>query len=184
MSFVEQGHLGGYVKGGDEATFYPHLWNWLVEGFGIKSVLDIGAGEGHALRHFKELGCRVLGIEGVPQQEWEIMVHDYTEGPVALTRDWDLGWCCEFVEHVEEQYISNFLETFKSCNYVLMTHAEPGQAGYHHVNCQPSSYWRGAMASIGFEFDQSLTTMAKSHAALNTNPWNHFVRSGLAFSRR
>lgn len=183
QQFVEQGHLGGYVEGGDEATNFPALWEGLVNDLEIKSVLDIGCGEGHSLRYFRELGCRVLGVEGVPQQDWDIMVHDFTEGPLTLAREWDLAWCCEFVEHVEEKYMPNFLKLFEQCRYVAMTHAGPGQGGYHHVNCQLPAYWLGAMAAIGFEYDAVLTLWARSLAGANENPWNHFVRSGLVFKR-
>jgi hypothetical protein len=44
----------------------------------------------------------------------------------------------------------NFLETFKHCKYVAMTHALPGQPGHHHVNCMNAEYWFGAMEAIGF----------------------------------
>jgi hypothetical protein len=31
-----------------------------------------------------------------------------------------------------------------------MTHATPGQGGYHHVNEQPSGYWIEKMREAGF----------------------------------
>lgn len=197
MSYVERGHLGGYKEGGDPATFYPDLWRWLVEEREVRSVIDVGCGEGHAVEFFESLGCDVLGIDGVEQENPSVVRHDFTEG--AFTNDraafvlgvpgdrsrWlaDLCWSCEFVEHVEERFAPNFLETFASARLVLMTHAEPGQAGYHHVNCQPEAYWRGALAAIGFELDPEMTSACRQLAALNESPWNHFKRSGLAFRR-
>ena len=47
-------HLGGYIVGGDDATYYPHLWDWLVSARGVKSVVDVGCGEGHAARYFAD----------------------------------------------------------------------------------------------------------------------------------
>jgi hypothetical protein len=187
----ERPHLGGYIVGGDEATYYPDLWRWLVEDCGVKSVVDVGCGEGHAARYFADLGCHVIGIDGVWQlsQNWQFVMHDFTRGPWSRVRGnrmeaaTDLVWSCEFVEHIEERYVPNFLEAFLMAPLVLMTHAGPGQAGHHHVNCQPTSYWQGAMAAIGYSLDEHLTEQARSLAALNQNPYNHFARSGLAFRR-
>lgn len=178
----ERPHLGGYIPGGDPATHYPDLWEWLVHE-GVKSVLDIGCGEGLALKFFGQLGCRVLGVDGVEQDDPSIICHDYTQGPLVIPDPFDLVWTCEFVEHVEEQYVPNFVTTFKAANAVLMTHAEPGQPGYHHVNCQPAEYWIATMKEAGYRFDEDFTRQARELAAINSFPINHFSRSGLAFVR-
>jgi hypothetical protein len=78
---VVEGHLGGYVPGGDPDTHYPDLWTWLVQEQGVKSVLDVGAGDGVAVDFFAGLGCLVLGIEGIEQEHDSIIQHDYTTGP-------------------------------------------------------------------------------------------------------
>lgn len=185
-------HLGGFVPGGDPATFYPGLWEWLVSEHDVRSVIDVGCGDGVALRWFREHGCRVLGIDGIPQDDPDIVTRDYTERIPTLSftdrlgafSDWDLAWSCEFVEHVEEQHIPNFVATFQCARMVLMTHAEPGQAGWHHVNCQPADYWKGVLSAAGFDFDETLTEAAREMAGMNPDPYNHFKRSGLAFRRR
>lgn len=201
QEYVTDGHLGGYVKGGDEATWFPQLWRWFVREQGVTSVLDVGCGEGHALNWFRDEGCDVRGVEGIEQPDPDITTHDFTEGPfnatvaaqkgmtlfgdvfVDIDYDFDLVWCCEFVEHVKEQYVPNFLETFKLGRIVAMTHATPGQQGYHHVNCQPASYWIYALEEIGFRYDRLLASEARRIAAKNPSPWNHFVRSGMVFVR-
>src|SRR5262249_196054 len=144
---------------------------------------DVGCGEGHAARYFADHGCDVVGIDGVWQlsQNWRFTMHDYTEGPLALRDPIDLIWSCEFVEHVEERYIHNFLTTFTAAGMVAMTPAEPGQPGYHHVNCRSADYWKGALAGIGFLCDDELTRQARNRAQMNGNPINHFSRSGLVF---
>lgn len=173
-------HLGGYVPGGDAATFYPDLWAWLVNDYGVESVLDVGAGDGIAVDYFRILGANAVGIEGVPQDHPQIIEHDFTTGP-TIYAEYDLVWCCEFVEHVEERYLPNYLSAFKAAPLVLLTHADPGQQGYHHVNCQPDAYWIGVMAAIGYAFNRVLTNNCRLLAAKNPSPWNHFYRSGLAF---
>lgn len=180
---VVDGHLGGYVPGGDPATFYPDLWEWLVNGpEQVRSVLDVGAGDGVALDYFLSLGCDVTGIDGIAQEHDLIVEHDYTTGPL-VPGDVDLVWSCEFVEHVEEQHVDNFLATFACGRLVLMTHAGIGQAGWHHVNCQRPQYWTEKLAGIGYEVDAELTVKCRDLAAMNREPYNHFVRSGKAYRR-
>jgi hypothetical protein len=87
------------------------------------------------------------------------------------------------VEHVEEQFSGNFLTTFTCAPLVLMTSASPGQGGWHHVNCQPITYWQRRMSEIGYETDEEFTVQAREKAALNGSRWNHFVRSGMAYRR-
>ena len=187
-------HLGGYIPGGDPATYYPDLWRWLVEDYGVGSMIDVGCGEGHAINFFEDLGCRVLGIDGVsqPLPREKFWQNDYTRypfpEPIGATffpevDPFDLVWSCEFVEHVEERYVPNFLETFKLAPIVLMTHAESGQQGHHHVNCRTADYWKGVLAAIGFQFDEQLTVVTRELASINDSPYNHYRRSGLAFRR-
>jgi hypothetical protein len=180
-----QEHLGGYWKGGDPNTFCPDLWRTFVKDYAITSVIDVGCGEGHSTKYFSELGVTARGVEGgalaiknsvVPHL---VVHHDYTKGPYVPDRPFDLAWCCEFVEHVDERFVPNFLATFASARYCLMTHAFPGQTGYHHVNCQPTQYWIDRLAGFGFEHDAAVTERLRS---LTTAP--HVVRSLLFFERR
>lgn len=156
-------HLGGYIIGGDYHTYATEIWDWMI-GNGINSILDVGCGEGHSTKYFYDRGCEVLGIEG-GINAWnnsvikdKIILHDFTTGRYIPTKQYDAVWCCEFVEHVDEKYIDNFLETFKYGNKIFMTHADIGQDGYHHVNCQKSDYWISKIESIGFIFDQQISS--------------------------
>lgn len=183
---LEKPHLGGYRVGGDEATTYPDLWTWLVNDLKVESVIDVGCGDGQAVNFFEPLlPGSVLGVDGVPQKQSNIVEQDYTKGMLFFGKvdQYDLCWSVEFVEHVEERFIPNFLNTFKCAKYILMTHAMPGQQGKHHVNCKTPTYWCGVMAAIGYTLDEELTMKTRELAALNTSPYNHFKRSGLAFIR-
>jgi SAM-dependent methyltransferase len=172
--------LGGATIGGDPSTYYPQMWNWIVSDLKVKSVIDVGCGEGVALRYFKELGCEVLGIDGLSIGP-DIIQHDYTLGPYRPHKRYDLCYCVEFVEHVEEQFMRNFLRTFRCAKMIFLTHAFPGQQGVHHVNCQIIDYWKGALAAIGYHYDYTLTQIARAYAGFNTDQYNHFVRSGAVF---
>ena len=57
--------LGGNIRHGDIHTWSPVLWRYLVERFGVGSVLDVGCGEGHAVKFFHRLGLFAHGIDGL-----------------------------------------------------------------------------------------------------------------------
>ena len=170
---VTDGHLGGYICGGGPQTWTPKLWAWIVNEYNVKSVLDIGCGEGHSTKFFHMLGCDVLGIEGSQQAinnsvtPDRIVKHDYCEGPFIPKQKYDLVWASEFVEHVEEKYINNILKTFSFAKkLILMTFATPGQGGYHHVNEQPASYWIDLLSKMGYQYSKELTKRTRSLATI------------------
>lgn len=160
---INEGHLGGFSQYGDGGTYYPIMWKYLVDTYEIKSVLDIGCGRGYSAKFFESIGCQIRGIEGsntgihmsiIPNN---VIQHDYNTGfsPIKILSDiqqYDLGWCCEFVEHVESQYMLNYLEDFMKCKYIAMTFATPGQGGHHHVNENTQDYWINVLKLVGFEF--------------------------------
>lgn len=179
----ENGHLGGNIIGGDPKTFYPDLWRHLIDVFKIKSVLDVGCGEGNALEWFRSnQGLDVFGIDGLPENVKIVRSKGVKCEEVDFTlrqfrdRSYDLVWCCEVVEHVEERFVQNLIDTFKCGKIVAITHALPKQGGYHHVNCKPKEYWIDLMSKNGFEYLEKETIEAKK---LETQ--RYFHRSGLIF---
>jgi len=94
-------HLGGFIPEGDRATWMPDIWGYLALTYGIKSVIDIGAGYGHNIRWWHDLGFDARGVEGHPValQESpckEILVsHDYERGPYVPEREYDLSEICQ-----------------------------------------------------------------------------------------
>jgi SAM-dependent methyltransferase len=178
-------HLGGNIHGehGDEATWYPDLWRWLVQTRGVRSVLDLGCGDGQSTEFFASLGAHAVGIDGLigPDSSPLVLQHDFTTGPVTLGERYDLVWSCEFLEHLEERYRDNLAPAMQAGDLVLVTHAFPGQGGHHHVNCREPAYWANWFGLLGYELDELLTQATRALAAQNPSPWNHFVRSGLAF---
>lgn len=159
-------HLGGYIVGltdhGDPNTYATEVWDWMYN-YGIRSVIDVGCGEGYSTKYFLDKGIKAVGIEGGKNAyknspvKNNIILHDYTTNPLILNDTYDSVWSCEFVEHVEEQYVDNFLATFNCANSIFLTHAVPGQRGYHHVNCQPAAYWITRIENLGFVYDDNIS---------------------------
>ena len=170
----DDGILCGCNIHGDPAHELPKMLEYLITTFDIKSIIDVGCGFGFHSIFFKEaFKVEVLGIEGsqkivelslIPD---DVVYHDYTTGIYVPEKTYDLGWSIEFVEHVDEQYTHNFLRTFQNCRYVIMTHAIPGQAGHHHVNCQNSQYWINNMNDYGFDLLDDITTRCKELASID-----------------
>lgn len=151
-------HLGGCIHNGDPGTYDTVLWDFIIDKYKIRSVLDVCCGEGHSLSYFFNKGLSVLGIEGLREaidnspMKFAIVKHDYSKSSLSVKKDFDMIWCCEAVEHIDEEYLPNLLETFESAKYVFMTHALPGQGGYHHVNCKDDDYWIEKLGSICYEY--------------------------------
>lgn len=173
-------HLGGNILEGDDATFEPKLWEWLLTKYKIKSVLDVGCGCGYSTKYFRSLGCITIGLDGllenITQCNMPAIWLDITK--TRLNLDIDLVWCCEVVEHIEEIYLENLLGLLHSGKILTVTHAGIGQGGYHHVNCKTTSYWIQILESIGMQYLNDETKEAR-----NIAQGFHFKERGLIFRR-
>lgn len=171
-------HLGGARRYQDPDGHYPELWDWMLERYRVRTILDIGCGRGYTIQYFKSKGCETIGVEG--HKRWSrwgpqpIINHDLITGPCKVPIV-DLVWCCEVVEHIEAQYVQNIVETMRCGRIVAMTHTLPGYRGYHHVNCQDSQYWIDLLANGGFVFLGEDTKQSRTMAH------GYWLRSGLIF---
>lgn len=193
LKIVGCDHLGGCVLTGDPRCHTPKLWTELLKKYAPRSLIDIGCGAGHAVEWWLSRNVRAEGVDGFVTALMEatrrnpgltecLFLHDYTRGPWPQHEEttWDLGWCCEFVEHVEENYRQCFLETFRRCRSLAMTHALPGQDGFHHVNCQPDEYWIEQVTNAGLIYDQRAT----EHCRRVAEPNSFASQSLLIFTNR
>jgi len=139
----DQLHLGGNLAEGDPFTFSPSVWDYLIKRFSIKSVLDLGSGLGYSSDYFFRSGLQVIAAEGLKENCMKSVfpsVHcDLTKSSLFCMVD--LVHCQEVVEHIEEEYLENLLQSLACGKFIVMTNALPGQGGYHHVNEQPTEYW-------------------------------------------
>ena len=195
---VLEGHLGGFFSEGDGGTYYPIMWSHLVRKHGIRSVLDVGCGRGYSTLYFKSLGCSIKGIDGSEEARKTNLIGedfvpaDYAAAPSSVEGRFDLVWSCEFVEHVEEKFMANYLRDFRRGKYLAMTFAGPGQPGHHHVNCRPHEYWIRMLYSQGFDYLPDETAelrefvrkdMEKSNSENGKGFVYHFIDRGLFFRR-
>ena len=181
-------YLGGYLDlnnlWGDPGTWSPEIWNKIIKEYHIESAADIGCGLGYSTRYFSKKGLYAVGVEGginaINKSVFEgvLLRNDYTKSS-AFTKEeqFDLIWCCEFVEHVEEQFKYNFLNDFKTGKYIAMSFAEPGKEGYHHVNCQTQDYWIKDIEQLGFKFNESYSNDLRQ-IAKRTNNDQSFTHGG------
>jgi hypothetical protein len=171
--------LGGHEN---LTQFDEGAFDYLATHFQVKSMVDIGCGPPGMVYYALSKGIRAVGIDGDPSVARDcpvVVEHDYTKGPLYLG-EFDLGWSVEFLEHVEEQYIPNFIETFLGCKNVFLTAAVPGQPGHHHVNCQWGDYWIRKFEKVGFSLNREATDGVRRCS----NMWSRFTQNtGLVFMR-
>jgi hypothetical protein len=174
-------HLGGNYIGGDPATFCPTVWDYIIKKYSIQSVLDVGSGRGYAAKWFSDQGLQVTAIEGLHDNVVNALhptiEHDLTIEP--FIKNTNLINCIEVVEHIEEQYLDNLLGTLCAGDYLFITHAIPGQDGWHHVNCQPQEYWINHLQSRNFKFCEEETMILRKLA--KQDKAKHISRHGLFF---
>ena len=174
-----QAHLGGNISVGDPHSYSPTVWQYLVGRFALGSVLDVGAGLGHAARWFHRAGVPAVAVDGLKYnclKSVHPLVHcDLSQG--SLYCPVDLVLCVEMVEHLEEQYLENLLDTLCNGKIIVMTNALPGQGGYHHVNERPTQYWIDHLAKRGCTVSQDDTNkirdLAQQEGAM------HLARTGM-----
>lgn len=193
LTMVNEGNVGGFLIQKDPATFMPNLWTRICQKYNISSVIDVGCGMGYALIEFKKYAGYVFGIDGSEfVQQHSPVKHliqkvDFSKELMTCSTPFDLCWSCEFVEHVEEQYIPNYIDIFKKSKYVAITYADIGQDGYHHVNCQNKEYWINLFTKHGLEYSEEDTQEFRKYAYEDGLVYNsaykdnHFYNRGLFF---
>ena len=172
---------GGAIVGGDPFLQEPDIWDYCVDEIGIKSILDIGAGEAHAALYFADKGCNVFAVdndaEAITNAVYPVLNVDLTQSPVLLRTD--MVYMAEFVEHLPEASLPKLADSLQKTQWVVMTYAVPGNDGVGHVNLQDIEYWIDWMASVGFAIDSEKTNAVRAKAK-----HVHFKNRGLVFRKR
>jgi 2-polyprenyl-3-methyl-5-hydroxy-6-metoxy-1,4-benzoquinol methylase len=177
-------HLGGNIHYGDTNTYCPAVWDYVISRFAVKSVLDLGCGEGYSAAYFASKGCTTIAVDGLLENcrnaVYPTVLFDLTKG--SFFAQVELVHCQEVVEHIEEKYIDNLLNSLTCGNILLMTHALPNQPGYHHVNLQPPEYWVDKLLSKNFHLLVEETNRVRQLATRNEAIY--MAQSGLLFVKK
>lgn len=165
-----------------------HVGNVLYRMFEPQSVIDFGCAVGSHLEPFYKRGVEVQGVEAheaaienavIPQEH--ILQHDLRE-PFEVSKKYDLAISIEVAEHIPERFSDTFVSTIsKSSNTIVLTAAQPGQGGDHHVNEQPKSYWVQKFEKRGFIHDEE---QAKTLAQLLEVEHSDWVKDNLLLFKR
>lgn len=170
-------HLGGHFN-------ITHVDSgalcYLKDTFNIKSMLDIGCGPGGMLQIANKYKISYTGIDGdpkIPLKPPHFIRHDFTNKFNKHIKA-DLSWSVEFLEHVEEIYIPNFMELFQNTKITFCTAAPPNKEGYHHVNCKPIDYWIDIFEKFGLKYSEKHTRAIRKSSTMK----REFVRTtGMVF---
>ena len=154
----------------------------------VETMLDIGCGPGGMKEIANGMGIDWYGIDGdstVIENTDYSLVHDFTLGEVKIDKTFDLVWCTEFLEHVEEKYLPNYMPLFRLGKIAVVTAAPPGWPGHHHVNCREESYWVDVFKYYGLIYNEELTNEFKTASKMNEHKFgdrkNFFKRAGMVF---
>ena len=106
-------HLGGH---GNVTHIDIGLLSFAINQLKCKSMLDIGCGPGGMKQVANSMNIDWYGVDGdttVIENTDYSLVHDFTLGEATLDKTFDLIWCTEFLEHVEEKYVPNYMPLFE-----------------------------------------------------------------------
>lgn len=124
---------------------------FLVERLPIKTMIDVGCGLGGMAEVAEAVGVEWHGLDGVNTKpdhprfyQWDFMAGPFTGGP----GHYDLAWSIEFVEHVPESHMHNFIALFQQCDVVAITSSSV--VAKKHPNPQKPEYWDRVLQEAGF----------------------------------
>ncbi len=152
----------------------------LLSQLDVKSVLDVGCGQGAWLSIWQELGVSdIIGIDGEYVNREKLLIgkeqfvgYDLSKS-IKLDRKFDLVQSLEVAEHIPEQYSKEFVSNLvRHGDIILFSAAAKGQGGDEHINEQDYEFWRAIFA----EFDYSPIDCVRSEVSGNSDvePWYRY----------
>lgn len=131
----------------------PLLLEWLP----VRSVVDVGCGDGSWLSVFRERGVRVLGLDGPWVDTGQLKIPGdcfrrcRVDRQLGLAERFDLAISLEVAEHLPPERAAGFVaELCAAAPAVLFSAAVPDQGGTHHLNEQWPAYWADHFGAAGF----------------------------------
>jgi hypothetical protein len=183
-------HLGGFTDS-DVMGFSENVFNFMVGGLAVKSLVDVGCGKGVSTQQFLSKRVKVLCVEGSHDAATQsllpassIVEHDFSRGPWWPKQTYDAAWSVEFLEHVGRQHIDNYLPIFHKSALLFVTSS--GFGGWHHVEVHARWWWKARLTASGFVYSKDLSMQLRDYAMAGRNDFSkpysqHLVHSMMVF---
>lgn len=128
-----------------------------------KSVLDLGCGACNFSNALNKEKCRVVAVDGsehakkMADKGVKVICADLS-CKLKAGKDFDLVLCLEVIEHIDQKYEDIVLRNIvlHTRKYAVVTAANTGQGGIHHVNCKPKEYWVKRFSDMGLLRHESM----------------------------
>ena len=168
-----------YVNSG-AITSANRLLPKLQEHIHVRSVLDVGCGQGAWLSAWRDLGVEnLLGLDGDYVDRGKLLVTESEFKATDLTNGFRLGQRFELVqslevaEHLPMSCAAGFIDSLVAHSDLCLFSAAPkGQGGDNHVNEQPYDYWRAHFARHGYQVFDFVRPLVASDGEVE--PWYRF----------
>lgn len=139
------------------ASLVPLLVSELSPAIDVKSVIDVGCGEGWWGREFAFWDFMSVGMDKWTDTEVVSMIdHDLDQPleqafPEGSINRFGLALCLEVAEHLTPERGSSFIaDLCKLSDLIVFSAAIPGQRGVNHLNEQWPTYWVDHFRTNGF----------------------------------
>ena len=131
----------------------------LINDIPVKSILDVGCGQGAWLSIWEKLGVTdITGLDGdyVDTKKLLINKENFISQDLSshfdLNRRFDVVQCLEVAEHLPESSAQDFVKNLvRHGDLILFSAAPKGQGGDYHVNEQDYEYWRDLFVKNGYQ---------------------------------
>ena len=172
--------VGGSWSPYTTGSYAADAVRWLTSVFNVRTMIDLGCGCGETLRSFRSYGVQAIGIEFHPSPikicNMPVIMHDMESGPLIM-KGIDLVWSMEFVEHCNN--VSATIDTLCNGKIIAMSHAVPGQAGEHHVQCHDREFWIDKIKEKDYVYLEELSDHLRTQAH-----GTYMSSTGIMFCRR
>ncbi|MFC3226399.1 class I SAM-dependent methyltransferase [Marinibaculum pumilum] len=122
------------------------------------SILDIGAGAGHASAYFQQQGLSVLAIDIArnalePEIQVPLLTACLWDMPVSIGAKW--AFCADVMEHIPPDHVEQVLafvaRSAETAVFSISTVPDTGGALINevlHMTVEPSAWWTGKMERL------------------------------------
>lgn len=174
-----------------------------------QSYLDLGSGTGAMVNFARKMGVDAYGVDLINGPEHWFMHHDLTQplelsysvntGQPLYIPPWTkendvladqrlpvtfpLITCLEVAEHLHADaapiLVATIARHMSVGGLLIFSAAPPGQAGEHHVNCQPARYWRSLFYEHGISYRDDYTRQLSHLLGYVTGPSSHWLAANV-----